>query len=124
MANILISDLRKGNLVNTEHGILPVYFIAFDSIQVKGSDGRTLWANKFEGVLINDEILSIFKFTKYDDGGELNGSDCFYVHKKTSFSIGLMPKYCLVGYNNVKFTFAHELQNIFYWLKREELYIL
>lgn len=43
---ISISDLRKGNLIKTEYGILPVHAIIFNEVQVKGNDGRILWAKE------------------------------------------------------------------------------
>ena len=51
------SDLRPGNLIQTEYGILPVHAIAFNDIQVMGSDGRILWAKKIEGVEITESHL-------------------------------------------------------------------
>ncbi len=51
---IPISDLRKGNLIKTEYGILPVHAIVFNSVQVKGKDGRVLWAKEIEGVGIGE----------------------------------------------------------------------
>lgn len=51
---IPISDLRKWNLIKTEYGILPVHAIVFNSVQVKGKDGRVLWAKEIEGVGIGE----------------------------------------------------------------------
>ena len=48
------SDLRKGNLIKTEYGILPVHHIVFDDIYVKGKDGRVLYVREVEGVGIGE----------------------------------------------------------------------
>ena len=117
------SDLRKGNLVKTEYGILPVHHIVFDDVYVLGKDGRVLYARNVEGVELSEELLVSFEFEKHDDGGELKGNDCFYIHKDSGFTVGLTPKFCLIGYRNVSLKFAHELQNLFYWIKRKELIV-
>ena len=54
---IPVSDLRKGNLIITEYGILPVHAIAFNEVQVVGTDGRILWAKQTEGVEIDSNNL-------------------------------------------------------------------
>ena len=109
------SDLRKGNLVKTEHGILPVHHIAFGDVQVKGTDGRILWANQVEGVEINEEILIGFGLEKNFRTFFDNESD-FYITTNTGFfnvkSGGAMIR---------QVRFAHELQNLFYWIERKEL---
>lgn len=115
------SDLRKGNLVKTEYGILPVHTTAFNDVQVKGKDGRILWAKEVEGVELSEDILVGFGFEKFDDCGELKRDDCFCIHKDSGFTIGLTPKFCMIGYRNVSLKFAHELQNTFYWIKRKDL---
>lgn len=55
---IPISDLRKGNLIKTEHGILPVHSICFNDVYVQGHDGRTLYARQVEGLGIGEISLS------------------------------------------------------------------
>lgn len=56
---IPISDLRKGNLIKTEYGILPVHALIFNEVQVKGKDGRILWAKEIEGIGIGE--IDIYK---------------------------------------------------------------
>lgn len=59
---IPVSDLRKGNLVCTEFGILPVHHICFADIYVLGKDGRTLYAREVEGVGIGEiDIIEVGK---------------------------------------------------------------
>lgn len=48
------SDLRKGNLIKTEYGIVTVHAIVFNDVQVKGKDGRILWAKEVEGIGIGE----------------------------------------------------------------------
>lgn len=115
------SDLRKGNLVKTEYGVVPVHHIVFNDIYVLGNDGRVLYSMEVNGVELSEELLVSFEFEKYDDGGELKGNDCFYIHKNSGFTVGLTPKFCMIGYRNVLLKFAHELQNLFYWIKRKEI---
>jgi len=70
------SDLRKGNLIKTEYGILPVHAIIFNDVQVKGTDGRILWAKEVEGVELSDEILELFGIEVHRQV-----SECFRVRK-------------------------------------------
>lgn len=51
---IKTSDLRKGNLIRTEHGIMPVHHICFDDIYVQAKDGRVLYAMEVEGIGIGE----------------------------------------------------------------------
>jgi len=62
---IPISDLRKGNLIKTEYGILPVHAIIFQEVQVKGKDGRILWAKETEGVYLESEEMVWGRIIKY-----------------------------------------------------------
>jgi len=62
---IPISDLRKGNLIKTEYGILPVHAIIFNEVQVKGNDGRILWAKETEGVYLEREEMIWGRIIKY-----------------------------------------------------------
>lgn len=108
------SDLRKGNLVKTEYGILPVHAIAFNDVQVIGTDGRILWANQVEGVELSEEILKRFGIeVEYTNGGWLRWQieDFKLLDRKLPHPIA-HSNYIL---------FAHELQNLFYWIKRKEL---
>lgn len=59
---IPVSDLRKGNLVKTEFGILPVHHIVFSDIYVQGKDGRVLYAREVEGVEFLNGIHSNILF--------------------------------------------------------------
>ena len=47
-------NLRKGNLIRSEHCVLPAYRVVFDDIYVKGRDGRVLYASETEGVGIGE----------------------------------------------------------------------
>lgn len=91
---IPISDLRPGNLIKTEYGILSVHSIVFDSVQVKGKDGRILWAKEIEGLLVS--FIEISRL--------LRG----YVDADKAFV-----------WNNIKF--IHQLQNHYYWNTFKEL---
>lgn len=104
------SELRKGNLINTEYGILPVHAIVFNSVQVKGKDGRILWANKIEGVKLSEELLLKFGFITYTKE--------YYVRDKFI----LNPKFKLRDVCfDITFKYAHKLQNCFYELTGKEL---
>ena len=93
---IQTSDLRKGNLVNTEYGILPVHAIVFNDVQVKGKDGRILWAKEVEGVEISFDNL-------YEMVKNVLGIDKAFV------------------WSNIKY--LHQIQNYFYWNTFKELTI-
>lgn len=55
-------NLRKGNLIRTEHGELPVHHIVFNDIYVKGKDGRVLYAAEIEGVGIGEiHVINVEK---------------------------------------------------------------
>ena len=111
---IPVSDLRKGNLIKTEHGILPVHSIVFNAVQVKGTDGRILWANQVEGVELSDEILKGFGIeVEYTNGGWLRWRKGNFklLDRKLPHPIDHM-NYILL---------AHELQNLYYWIERKEL---
>jgi len=111
---IPVSDLRKGNLVKTEHGILPVHHICFNDIYVQGKDGRTLYAREVEGVELTDEILSLFKIeVEYTNGGWLRW-------KKENFK--LLDRKLPHPIDHMNYILlAHELQNLYYWIERKEL---
>ena len=93
--NIPVSDLRKGNLIQTEYGILPVHAISFNDIQVKAKDGRILWAKQFKGI-------DILNFTMPDS----NIEQIRKLYNEMFKSIHT-PAYSL--------NFVHELQNWYYW---------
>lgn len=93
---IPISDLRKGNLIKTEYGILPVYAIIFQEVQVKGKDGRILWVKEAEGVDI-----------------------CKIDYKKVNRDVLTIMKTAILG----DWIFIHEMQNYYYWHNRKELEI-
>jgi hypothetical protein len=52
--NIPISDLRKGNLISTEHGIVPVHHIVFSDVYALGKDNRVNYAMEVEGIGIGE----------------------------------------------------------------------
>ncbi|WP_159522931.1 hypothetical protein [Sunxiuqinia indica] len=54
----------RGNIINTEYGILPVHAIVWNDIQVKGNGNRTLWAKQVEPVKLTEEWLIKFGFKK------------------------------------------------------------
>lgn len=96
---IPVSDLRKGNFIRTEYGILPIHVIIFNDVQVKGKDGRILWAKEIEGIGIGeidtDKIKETFK----------NRKD-------------------LIKNVLKKWLFVHEMQNWYYWHNRKELKLI
>lgn len=85
MNQIPVSNLRKGNLIRTEYGILRIYEIVFSDIQVKGKDGRILWAKDIEGIGIGE-------FNIIAQVGEI-----------------------LVAKVIKNWLYVHELQNWYYW---------
>lgn len=95
MSNIKISDLRKGNLVKTEHGILPVHIISFNDIQVKAKDGRVLWAKQFEGIPANKIELKNKAIEQLRDL--------------------LQKEFKSVSECDNQIDFVHEVQNWYYW---------
>jgi len=104
------SDLRKGNLIKTEYGVLPVHAIIFQEVQVKGKDGRILWAKEVEGVELSEEIMHEFKFELFPWGwvkNRLRITPFYFAYKSDN------------GCCNLKL--AHELQNLYYWMERKEL---
>jgi len=106
---IPISDLRKGNLIKTEYGILPIHDIVFNDVQVVGTDGRILWANEVEGVELTDSIMHGFEFELFPWGWvkpRFRITPFHFSYKSDN------------GCCNLKF--AHELQNLYYWIERKE----
>ena len=118
---IPISDLRKGNMIKTEYGILPVHAIIFSEVQVKGKDGRILWAKETEGVGVDEQLLLRFGFNK-DSDGCLNLGSLYWIPRGYWGNSGVLQ--IAVGYSpliNCPCVFSHELQNIYWWFKRKEL---
>ena len=109
---IPVIDLRKGNLIRTEYGVLPVHAIIFNEVQVKGKDGRILWAKEIEGVELSEKIMNGFGVV---DNGR------YYSLGKSNFLILLTPRHWLIGYRDTIQRFTHELQNTYYWIERKEL---
>lgn len=101
------SDLRKGNLVKTEYGILPVHAIVWNSIMVKGNDERVLWAKEVEGIDFKDNIQSL-------SGSQLLSKIKKWVANEKHYSE-------IPGWRDCKY--LHEAQNLFYWMFNEELKI-
>lgn len=60
-------NYKVGNYISTEYGELPIKHVVFDSYQVTGKDGRTLWANKVEPIELTEEWLKILGFNRDDD---------------------------------------------------------
>lgn len=124
------SDLRKGNLIKTEYGILPVHAISFNDVQVKGKDGRILWAKEIEGVELNEEILQNLSFKKLLPNIEELSQDEINAGKLRTVVIFQLGNFTFNTSNGwwiwnkhlaIKPSFAHELQNMFYWIERKEL---
>ena len=83
--NVKISDLRKGNLIQTEYGILPVFDISFNDVQVIAKDGRKLWAKQFEGIdLLNfnmpDIVLTQVKDLLFKDFKRITDVDSAIIY--------------------------------------------
>lgn len=55
--NLPISDLRKGNLVRTEYGILPVGELYGNAIYAVKPDGRSVRVAEFAGIDLLDANL-------------------------------------------------------------------
>lgn len=92
--NIPVSDLRKGNLVQTEHGIVPVHHICFNDIYVKAKDGRVLYARDVNGL----EAQNITSFGKAIE------------------QIKELEKiFNQVSIPDSGINFVHEVQNWYYW---------
>lgn len=100
---ISATDLRKGNIIKTEHGILPVHAIVWSSVMVKGLDGRVLWAKETKGVTEQEFRSKILPHVKLNPIVERVDKDKLGFTDKTNF--------------------LHEAQNLFYWMYREELII-
>jgi len=116
------SDLRKGNLISTEYGILPVYVTSFNDIQVKGKDGRILWAKNTNPVKINsDQLIKIgFSIDEDQNYEMIIGRKGFYVCESQDGDFVLLYRND-IGLNHYPIDFVeyiHELQNIIYWLSR------
>ena len=112
---IPISDLRKGNLIKTEYGVLPVHAIVFNSVQVKGKDERILWAKEVEGVKLNEIELLNFGFEIQENKSFVqkqwvNNAKMRIVKYRGSF------QWCPNIWSRINLDFAHELQNVFYWI--------
>lgn len=120
---IAANDLRKGNLINTEYGILTVHAIVFNDVQVKGKDGRILWANQVEGVEITEDLLKEFGWGKgefdseYLDNVSLKQEVLGYNVNSNMFCIETNCD--VMEINHIKY--AHEIQNTYYWLTKKEL---
>lgn len=90
---IKASDLRKGNLVRTEHGVRKVAYVIWNDVYVYGEDGRTLYVREVEGIGIGE-------FDIINQVGET-----------------------LVAEVLRTWLFVHEMQNYFYWSNGKELKI-
>lgn len=101
------SDLRKGNLVKTEYGILPVHAIVWNSIMVKGNDERVLWAKEVEGVDFKNNI-------KLLSGEQLLPKIKNWIDDEVHYQ-------GIPGWRDLEY--IHEAQNLFYWLFKEELIV-
>lgn len=116
---IPVSDLRKGNLVRTEHGILPVHHLVFGDVYVLGKDQRVLYARNVEGFDIDINVIcGLFEDVQTDENdGEVRIQNCCF----DTFNDGL----CYSAGEGMALSepvnYAHELQNLYYWLNRKEL---
>lgn len=124
------SDLRKGNLVKTEYGILPVHHIVFNDIYVLGNDGRVLYAREVEGVELSEKILIELGFDKLlpnigqisQDEINLGKLRTVVIFRADSFTFNTSNGWWIWHKPlDYKPTFAHELQNMFYWIEKKEL---
>lgn len=76
----------------------------------------------FAGARLTVDKLVKAGFEKYDDGGELAGNDCFYINDKLRLTIGLTPKFNLIGCKRAnRINFIHHLQNLYLDFTGEEL---
>jgi len=50
-------NYQVGNYISTEYGELQIKHVVFDSYQVTGKDGRTLWANKVEPIKLTEKLV-------------------------------------------------------------------
>ncbi|MCE5332696.1 MAG: hypothetical protein LLF95_11240 [Bacteroidales bacterium] len=129
--NILTSDLRKGNLIKTEYGILPVHAIVFQEVQVKDRDGRILWAKEIEGVELSEDLIKTFGF-EFNEVVMALWKECWFKgHPSQRFDLYFKNHKILMSSRYQTFSesletdikFAHEIQNLYYWIERKELII-
>lgn len=116
-------ELRIGNLIQSIHGDnCTCTEVDLDLFEALNNDQYSEY--DLIPIILTEEWLLKFGFEKYDDGGELNGNDCFYGIKKTGIVIGLTPKFNLSGYRPAKrIIYVHQLQNLYFALTGNELEI-
>lgn len=120
---IPISELRKGNLIKTEHGVLPVSAIVWNNVRVEGKDGRKLWANEVDPVDIAESILSGIGLKS-----ELHGTYSTWEYQfPDTFELEIIQDNDGFWFNfngkwiNIKT--VHRLQNLYFDLIEKELKI-
>ena len=110
----------RGNIIKTNHGIFPIKSISFGDFMVTGIDGRLLWATNVEPVSLTSSILEMFGMVE-----EFNcdhsvwdfpfpDMDFEMYQDSDGFSIWAQSR-------NIHIKFAHELQNLYYLLRRKQL---
>lgn len=117
-------NYQKGNWILTEHGEVQIKHVVFDNYQVAGEDGRTLWANKVEPILLTEEWLIEFGFEKTHPNGWVwslkmprndatlqiwFGNDCMSICRSGIEAYNFECKY------------IHQLQNLYWCLRGKEL---
>jgi hypothetical protein len=117
-------NYQKGNYIYTEHGELPIKHISFDGYMVTGKDGRTLWANKIEPILLTEEWLIKFGFKRIKKGigwDEFSYGKLTLVEVPTNKGKLIAFNYGSDRYNYLKY--VHQLQQLYWCLTGEELTI-
>jgi len=121
------AELRIGNQVSFK-GLWngEVEEIRSGTIGIKGYDG-VFPPDVFEGVPITKEILLMYGFTHRKCTGaggqdEWAGLDFWEIDGECFFRGS--PKYLhLVGYFNTQINYVHQLQNLYYAIKKKKLII-
>ena len=113
-------NYQVGNYISTEHGELPIKHIVFDQYQVTGKDGRVLWANKVEPIILTEEWLIKLGF-EFDNESKswsiLTSIDDFdYLFEIQKFNDFFEPYFL-----RTKIKCVHLLQNIYFSLTNKEL---
>jgi hypothetical protein len=127
---ITANELRIGNLVKWEEYILPIKSIDYESVYVKLNEELRiiyktkylyLFINELESVPLTEERLLKFGFESKDGYLEL------YIHENLSIIyvgyLALFINGVMIQINNTDSDKVHQLQNLYFALKGEELTI-
>jgi hypothetical protein len=127
---ITANELRIGNLVKWEEYILPIKSIDYESVYVKLNEELRiiyktkylyLFINELEPVPLTEERLLKFGFESKDGYLEL------YIHENLSIIyvgyLALFINGVMIQINNTDSDKVHQLQNLYFALKGEELTI-